>query len=51
MEFAKSRCAEIVDLMNTHCGGNRRLVIDKTYPVGRGSQAKGRTAPVVFPGS
>ena len=34
MEFAKSWCAEIVDLMNTHGGGNRRLAIDKMDPVG-----------------
>jgi Xaa-Pro dipeptidase len=34
MEFAKSWCAEIVDLMKAHGGGNRRLAIDKMDPVG-----------------
>jgi Xaa-Pro aminopeptidase len=34
MEFAKSWCAEIVDLMDTYGAGNRRLAIDKMDPVG-----------------
>ncbi|MDC1249707.1 M24 family metallopeptidase [Planktomarina sp.] len=34
MEFAQSWCAEIVDLMKTHGGGNRRLAIDKMDPTG-----------------
>ncbi len=34
MEFARSWCAEIVDLVNLHGGGNRRLAIDKMDPVG-----------------
>jgi Xaa-Pro dipeptidase len=34
MEFAESWCAEIVDLMKTYGGGNRRLAIDKMDPVG-----------------
>ena len=34
MEFAQSWCAEIVDLMKTYGGGNRRLAIDKMDPVG-----------------
>lgn len=33
-EFARSWCAEIVDLMALHGGGNRRLAIDKMDPVG-----------------
>jgi Xaa-Pro aminopeptidase len=33
-EFARSWCAEIVDLMQTYGGGNRRLAIDRIDPVG-----------------
>jgi Xaa-Pro dipeptidase len=34
MEFAQAWCGEIVDLMKTYGGGNRRLAIDKMDPVG-----------------
>lgn len=33
-EFARSWCAEIMDLMALYGGGNRRLAIDKMDPVG-----------------
>lgn len=33
-EFAKSWCAEIMDLMREYGGGNRRLAIDRMDPVG-----------------
>lgn len=34
MEFARAWCAEIVDLLKQHGGGNRRLAIDRIDPVG-----------------
>jgi Xaa-Pro dipeptidase len=34
MEFAQAWCGEIVDLMKTYGGDNRRLAIDKMDPVG-----------------
>jgi len=34
MEFARSWCAEIGDLMKTHGGGNRRLAVDRLDPIG-----------------
>ena len=33
-EFAKAWCAEILDLMNSYCAGNRRLAIDRMDPIG-----------------
>jgi Xaa-Pro aminopeptidase len=33
-EFAQEWCAEILDLMRTHGGGNRRLAIDRIDPSG-----------------
>jgi len=33
-EFAQEWCAEILDLMRTHGGGNRRLAIDRIDPAG-----------------
>ncbi|HWA42022.1 MAG TPA: Xaa-Pro peptidase family protein [Hypericibacter adhaerens] len=41
-EFAKRWSAEIVDLVKTHGGGNRRLAVDKLDPVGtHGLEAAG----------
>src|SRR6056297_1472739 len=34
MEFARAWSAEIVDLMDTHGGGNRRLAVDRLDPAG-----------------